>query len=100
MERSLAIHLLGAPHVTSGSDRQPAPRGRKAWALLAYLLATDSAPSREWLADLLFSDAEDPLNALSWNLSQLRRLLAPMPRSAASPSNCGSRQARSSTSAP
>jgi hypothetical protein len=63
--------------VASGPTRQPAPRGRKAWALLAYLLATESAPSREWLAELLFSDAEDPLNALSWNLTQLRRLLGP-----------------------
>jgi DNA-binding SARP family transcriptional activator len=45
--------------------------------LLAYLLTTESAPSREWLAELLFADAEDPLNALSWNLTQLRRLLGP-----------------------
>lgn len=58
-----------------GSDRRTAPRGRKPWALLAYLLTTESAPSRGWLAELLFADAEDPLNALSWNLSQLRRLL-------------------------
>jgi DNA-binding SARP family transcriptional activator len=71
----LAIHLLGAPYVTSGGDRCPTPRGRKVWALLAYLLTTESAPSREWLAELLFSDADDPLNALNWNLSQLRRLL-------------------------
>lgn len=75
MSGSLAIHLLGAPSVTSGSARQTAPRGRKPWALLAYLLTTESAPSREWLAELLFSDADDPLNALSWNLTQLRRLL-------------------------
>ena len=73
----LAIHLLGQPHVISGGDRRPTPRGRKAWALLAYLLTTASAPSREWLAELLFSDADDPLNALSWNLSQLRRMLGP-----------------------
>jgi DNA-binding SARP family transcriptional activator len=73
----LAIHLLGRPHVTSGGGRRPAPRGRKGWALLTYLLTTASAPSREWLAELLFSDADDPLNALSWNLSQLRRLLGP-----------------------
>jgi DNA-binding SARP family transcriptional activator len=73
----LAIHLLGEPHVTSGGDRHPAPRGHKVWALLAYLLTTVSAPSREWLAELLFADADDPLNALSWNLSQLRRLLGP-----------------------
>jgi len=74
---TLAIHLLGEPHVTSGGEPHPAPRGRKGWALLAYLLTTASAPSREWLAELLFSDADDPLNALSWNLSQLRRLLGP-----------------------
>jgi DNA-binding SARP family transcriptional activator len=41
------------------------------------LTATESAPSRGWLAELLFADAEDPLNALSWTLSQLRRLLGP-----------------------
>src|SRR3990172_8439036 len=75
MPGPLAIHLLGAPFVMSGSARQTAPRGRKPWALLAYLLTTESAPSREWLAEILFSDAEDPLNALSWNLTQLRRLL-------------------------
>ena len=77
MPGPLAIHLLGAPFVTSGSARRTAPRGRKPWALLAYLLMTESAPSREWLAELLFADAEDPLNALSWNLTQLRRLLGP-----------------------
>jgi DNA-binding SARP family transcriptional activator len=75
MAGALAIHLLGAPFVTSGSARRTAPRGRKPWALLAYLLTTESPPSREWLAELLFADAEDPLNALSWNLTQLRRLL-------------------------
>jgi DNA-binding SARP family transcriptional activator len=75
MSGPLAIHLLGAPFATSGSARRTAPRGRKPWALLAYLLTTESAPSREWLAELLFADAEDPLNALSWNLTQLRRLL-------------------------
>lgn len=75
MSARLAIHLLGPPVVERDGARMPAPRGRKAWALLAYLLATESAPSREWLAELLFADADDPLNALSWNISQLRRLL-------------------------
>jgi DNA-binding SARP family transcriptional activator len=77
MPESIGIHLLGAPFVSSGSARRASPRGRKPWALLAYLLTTESAPSREWLAELLFSDAADPLNALSWNLTQLRRLLGP-----------------------
>ena len=78
MAEPLAIHLLGPqPQVVKAGHPQPPPRGRKAWALLAYLLTTESAPSREWLAELLFSDADDPLNALSWSLTQLRRLLGP-----------------------
>jgi DNA-binding SARP family transcriptional activator len=76
MAEPLAIHLLGPqPHVVKAGRRQPPPRGRKVWALLAYLLTTESEPSREWLAELLFADADNPLNALSWNLSQLRKLL-------------------------
>lgn len=77
MAERVGVHLLGAPFVTWGDVLRPGPRGHKAWALLAYLLATESAPSRLWLAELLFSEAEDPLNALSWSLSQLRRLLGP-----------------------
>ncbi|MGH3713670.1 MAG: BTAD domain-containing putative transcriptional regulator [Micromonosporaceae bacterium] len=78
MAEPLAVHLLGPkPQVVRAGESQPPPRGRKVWALLAYLLTSESAPSREWLAELLFSDADDPLNALSWNLTQLRRLLGP-----------------------
>ncbi len=52
-----------------------APRGRKVWALLAYLALREQPPSRQQLIDLLFPDAEDPAGALRWNLSELRRLL-------------------------
>ena len=76
---------------------QPAPRGHKVWALLGYLLTTASAPSREWLAELLFPEADDPLNALSWNLTQLRRLLGPEHRSKALLSCSGCHPARSWT---
>lgn len=72
---TLAIHLLGVPAVERHGVRAAPPRGRKAWALLAYLLVTESAHTRQWLAELLFEEADDPLNALSWNLSELRRLL-------------------------
>lgn len=76
MTGPLAVHLLGPrPRVDRGGRSQPPPRGRKGWALLAYLVLTESAPSREWLAELLFSDADDPRGALSWNLTQLRKLL-------------------------
>jgi len=76
MSAPLAIHLLGVPRVERDGMSCPPPRGRRPRALLAYLLTTESAPSRPWLAELLFADAEDPLNALSWNLGQLRRLLS------------------------
>ena len=73
----LAIRLLGAPAVLIDGGPQPAPRGRKAWGLLAYLLLTARPVAREELAQLLFAEADDPLGALRWNLAELRRLLGP-----------------------
>ena len=70
-----AIHLLGKPTVERHGAPSPPPKGRKAWALLAYLILSDRSPSREQLAGLLFGEADDPLGALRWNLSELRRLL-------------------------
>lgn len=71
----LAIRLLGAPSVSMDALERPPPRGRKAWALLAYLLLTEQPPTRERLASLLFDEAADPLGALRWNLAEIRRLL-------------------------
>lgn len=71
----LAIHLLGAPRVERDGQALPPPRGRKAWGLLAYLISRKAPANRAHLAALLFEDAEDPLAALRWNLSELRRLL-------------------------
>jgi DNA-binding SARP family transcriptional activator len=71
----LAIHLLGAPRVERDGQALPAPRGHKVWGLLAYLIRCDAGATRRHLAELLFEDAEDPLAALRWNLSELRRLL-------------------------
>jgi DNA-binding SARP family transcriptional activator len=73
---SLQIHLLGTPSVTFDGVPQPAPRGKKAWGLLAYLLLSDRSAPREELAGLLFPEADDPLGALRWNLAEVRRLLA------------------------
>jgi len=72
---ALAIHLLGPPGVSAGGRRAGPPRGRKAWALLAHLVSDARPMPRERLAALLFEDAADPLGALRWNLSELRRLL-------------------------
>ncbi|WP_411885627.1 BTAD domain-containing putative transcriptional regulator [Polaromonas sp. YR568] len=71
----LAIHLLGPPRVERGGRAVPAPRGHKVWGLLAYLARSEAPVSRQQLAGLLFEEAEDPLAALRWNLSELRRLL-------------------------
>lgn len=71
----LAIHLLGVPHIQRDGVALPSPRGHKVWGLLAYLLRTEAPASRSHVAALLFEDAEDPLAALRWNLSELRRLL-------------------------
>jgi DNA-binding SARP family transcriptional activator len=73
---SRTIHLLGAPSVELDGAPQPSPRGKKAWALLAYLLLAGRPVPRERLAELLFGEADDPLGALRWNLAEIRRLLA------------------------
>lgn len=71
----VTIRLLGPPAIVRDGQVMRPPRGRKAWALLAYLLLADRPPSRRHLADLLFADAEDPLGALRWTLAELRRAL-------------------------
>jgi DNA-binding SARP family transcriptional activator len=45
--------------------------------LLAYLVCTPLPTSRERIAGLLFPEADDPLGALRWTLSDLRRLVGP-----------------------
>src|SRR5215207_8050907 len=72
---AVVIDLLGPPRIAHGSEESRAPQGRKSWALLAYLLLAARPPSRDRLAELLFPDADDPLGALRWSLSDLRRVL-------------------------
>ena len=71
----LGINLLGAPAVERDGERAPSPKGKKVWALLAYLIRSETPVPRERVASLLFADADDPLGALRWNLAELRRLL-------------------------
>jgi DNA-binding SARP family transcriptional activator len=71
----VTIRLLGPPAIERDGRPSRPPRGRKAWALLSYLLLADRPPSRRHLADLLFADADDPLGALRWTLAELRRAL-------------------------
>src|SRR5918995_2960675 len=75
---SLAVHLLGRPHLERDGEPVAKPRGHKAWGLVAYLiLSRVRNPSREHLAELLFTSADDPLGSLRWNLAELRRALGP-----------------------
>jgi DNA-binding SARP family transcriptional activator len=75
---SLRIHLLGRPHLERDGEPLANPRGYKTWGLLAYLiLSRVRKPSREHLAELLFTGADDPLGSLRWNLAELRRALGP-----------------------
>jgi DNA-binding SARP family transcriptional activator len=69
------IRLLGRPRVERDGAPAVAPRGTKAWALLTYLVLTDRPPTRQHIAALRFAGALDPLGALRWNLSELRRSL-------------------------
>ena len=69
------IRLLGPPVIESLGASPLQPRGRKAWAVLAYLALQGEGTSRARLASLLFPDAADALGALRWNLSELRRAL-------------------------
>jgi DNA-binding SARP family transcriptional activator len=72
---SLAIRLLGKPKIESDGPAVQAPRGRKTWALLAYLVLCERPPPRNRVSSLLFSEADDPLGALRWTLADLRRAL-------------------------
>lgn len=69
------IRLLGKPAIERAGRLQRPPRGRKAWALLAYLLLEEQPPSRRHLAQMLFGEADDPLRALRWTLAELRRCI-------------------------
>lgn len=71
---SLTVHLLGPPRI-EGPDGVHRFRSRKSWALLAYLALGERPPTRTQLAMLLFGEADDPLRALRWSLSEMRRAM-------------------------
>lgn len=73
----MQLQLLGRPQLARDGVLVEPPRGAKSWGLLAYLVRARVAPTRAHLASLLFSEADDPLGALRWTLSALRRQLGP-----------------------
>jgi DNA-binding SARP family transcriptional activator len=72
---TLVIRLLGPPEIERDGVVVAAPRGHKAWGVLAYSLLAERPVTRPLLAGLIFGDADDPLGALRWTLAQLRRAL-------------------------
>ncbi|MDW3218247.1 MAG: BTAD domain-containing putative transcriptional regulator [Acidimicrobiales bacterium] len=70
---TLTLHFLGRPRIENSSKDAYQFRSRKSWALLAFLVLGERPPSRRQLAELLFSEANDPLRALRWSLSEVRR---------------------------
>jgi DNA-binding SARP family transcriptional activator len=70
---SITIELLGRPRITRDSQHEYRFRSRKSWGLLAYLILSEHPPARSQLAALLFAGADDPVRALRWSLSEIRR---------------------------
>jgi len=71
----VTIRLLGPPAIVRDGRLARSPRGRKAWAVLTFVLLAERPPSRRQLAEMFFGDAADPLGALRWTLGELRRAL-------------------------
>ena len=71
----LTVRMLGKPRLERDGVHVTGPRGHKAWALLARLVRSADPVSRQTLVDELFSQADDPMVALRWNLTELRRRL-------------------------
>ncbi len=70
---SLSIHLLGRPQIVRAGEEVYRFRSRKSWGVLAYLVLNGGRATRSQLAALLFPEADDPIRALRWSLSEIRR---------------------------
>ena len=76
VKMTLIIRLLG-PVQISRDDQPVQIRGYQSLALLAYLLLTGKAHTRQHMVDLLFDHSDDPRANLRWILSELRRAIGP-----------------------
>ncbi len=72
-DMSTVVHLLGRPKIIGPTGDAYQFRSRKSWAILAYLILSEQPPTRSQLASLLFDEADDPVRALRWSLSEIRR---------------------------
>lgn len=72
---SYIVQLLGRPRIERNSSDAYQFRSRKSWAILTYLILSEHPPSRSQLASQLFAEADDPIRALRWGLSEIRHAL-------------------------
>ena len=70
----LTVQLLGPPRFERDGRAIEAPRGHKAWGLL-WRASSRARSAVAGAAGQLFPEADDPLGALRWTLSTLRRSL-------------------------
>lgn len=71
----IVVRLLGPPEIERHGAVVDGPRGRKVWAVMAYLVLAEQKVPRARMAALMFGGADDPLGALRWALAQVRRVL-------------------------
>jgi DNA-binding SARP family transcriptional activator len=74
---SLKFLLLGSFELNQNGHPAGSDLRRKTRALLAYLIATRWPNSRQSLSEMFCQESADPLGALRWNLSAIRRQLGP-----------------------
>lgn len=75
VNEELRVRLIGRPQLERKGGCVASPRGRKSWAVLAYVALAELPATRRRLSSMLFSDAADPHGALRWTLAELRRAL-------------------------
>ncbi len=71
----LEIRLLGRASILRDGAEIDLPRSRKARALLAYLVTSGQAQSREHLCDFFWDGPANPRAELRWCLAKIRPLL-------------------------
>jgi alpha-glucoside transport system substrate-binding protein len=71
---TLQIFFLGPTEIRQDGQPLDLP-GYRPLALLAYLMLTGKAHSRDHLVDLLFDRPDDPRAALRWTLFKLRKVV-------------------------
>lgn len=71
----LSLQTLDELILFKDNEPVPLPTSKRTRALLVYLLLTERMQRRDWLCELLWTQADDPRGALRWSLSRMRPLV-------------------------